>query len=80
MGFADDDLEPIAASQAGGLATFRRAKRPIELWLPEMPGKRLTVQPTFIGGSVALWGRQDFFAAFRVMIDEPAQCLEVQAH
>ena len=37
MGFSDDDLESLAASQAGGDATFRRAKHEIEMWLPEMP-------------------------------------------
>lgn len=80
MGFSDEDLEPLSANQAGGETTFRRAKHQIEIWLPEMPDVRVTLQPTFIGGSLALWGRDDFFRAFRVLMDEPAQCFELHPH
>ena len=77
MGFADSDLEQISGTQAGGATVFRRAKQPVEAWLPEMPGRRIKIQPTFTGGSQALWGRGDFFAAFHVSFDEPGQSLEV---
>jgi hypothetical protein len=77
MGFADSDLERIPGTQAGGETVFRRAKEPIEAWLPEMSGRRIKIQPTFIGGSQALWGRGDFFAVFHVSFDEPGQSFEV---
>jgi hypothetical protein len=41
MGFADSDLEQIPGTQAGGETVFRRAKEPVEAWLPEMPEPRL---------------------------------------
>jgi hypothetical protein len=77
MGFADSDLEQIPGTQAGGATVFRRAKQPVEAWLPEMPERRIKVQPTFTGGSQALWGRGDFFAAFHVSFDESGQSFEV---
>jgi hypothetical protein len=80
MGFAESDLESFTGTQASGEATFRCANKPVEAWLPEMPELRIKFEPTFIGGSQTLWGRQDFFAAFRVGFDEPGQCLEVTSH
>jgi hypothetical protein len=77
MGFADSDLEQIPGTQAGGATVFRRANQPVEAWLPEMPGRRITIQPTFTGGRQALWGRGDFFVAFRVSFDELGQSFEV---
>jgi hypothetical protein len=80
MGFADSDLESFAGTQAGGEAIFRCAKQSVEAWLPEMPERRIKFQPTFIGGRQALWGRGDFFAAFRVSFDEPGESFEVTPH
>lgn len=80
MGFADSDLESIAGTQATGAAVFRHAKQHVTAWLPEMPERRIQILPTFTGGSQALWGRQDFFAAFRVSFDEPGKSFEVTPH
>lgn len=80
MGFADSDLEQIPGTQAGGATVFRRAKQPVEAWLPEMPELRIKIEPTFTGGRQALWGRGDFFATFRVSFDEPEQSFEVVPH
>jgi hypothetical protein len=45
-----------------------------------MPGQRIQILPTFIGGSQALWGRGGFFSVFRVSFDEPGQSFEVVPH
>ncbi len=77
MGFAFQELESFSGGQANGVATFQRGNRPIEMWVPEMPARRITLVPTFSGSDQALWGRGDFFLEFRVAFDECGHTFEI---
>ena len=76
LGYADADLRHQRVDVAGGHVDAWRAAYPVGAAVLGMPELRFELCPLFVPGSrTALWGRQDFMTAFRVVVDERAQLL-----
>ena len=75
LGIEVADCEEQPVETAGGVSTQYRWTNPIQIEIPHMATK-MELTPAFAKGlppRLVLLGRRDFFAHFRVTVDERAQ-------
>jgi len=75
MGYTGADLVPSEAGHAGGgSVNVLVAQVPAPAFVIGWPEVQFDLFPTFVpGGSMSLWGRNDFFRVFEVTVREAAQ-------
>lgn len=70
LGYTVDDLEPREVSQVEGSASAWVAKRPCQAFVDGLPHIKFEVEPLFVAGLNALWGRADLMMNFTVSVSE----------
>jgi hypothetical protein len=65
LGYARADLQGRSIEQVAGSVLAWRAIKPMRTFALGLPVVEFELMPVFIEHSQALWGRADFFAAFR---------------
>ncbi len=78
LGYTVDDLEPREVSQVEGLATAWVAKKPCQAFVDGIPHVKFEIEPLFVGGLNALWGRADLMMNFTVSVSERDQELTLR--
>ena len=78
LGYTVDDLAPVEVGQVEGSASAWVAKRPCKAFVDGLPSIEFEVEPLFVGGLNALWGRADLMMRFTVSVSEKAKELTLQ--
>lgn len=77
LGLGPKDLEPLEIHGVGGQVDTYRPREPFSAWIGGLEHVPIPLQPAFIEGSDALWGRSDFMSIFGVVVDESRQELSL---
>jgi hypothetical protein len=70
MGFVPEDLEPLEIHGVGGQVDAYRPKKPFSAWVAGLESVIVPMEPAFMEGVDALWGRHDFMTVFGVIVEE----------
>ena len=70
LGYTVDDLEPRDVIQVEGSASAWVAKKPCQAFVDGLPDTRFEIEPVFVAGLTALWGRADLMMNFTIGIAE----------
>jgi len=70
LGYSVDDLKPVDVSQVEGTASAWVAKKPCEVFVDGLPDIKFKIEPLFVAGLNALWGRADLMMNFRIGVSE----------
>jgi hypothetical protein len=73
LGYEAHDVIDVPMEQAGGSATLRLAETPCRAHVEGLEEIRFDVQPGFVAGMWALWGRMDFMEQFVVCVNESSR-------
>ena len=78
LGYTVEDLEPREVGQVDGLASAWVAKKPCQAFVDGLPDIKFEVEPLFVGGLNALWGRADLMMNFTISVSEKARELTLR--
>lgn len=78
LGYTVDDLEPRDVIQVEGSASAWVAKKPCQAFVDGLPDTRFEIEPVFVAGLNALWGRADLMMNFTIGISEKNQELTLR--
>jgi hypothetical protein len=70
LGYTVDDLKPMDVSQVEGTASAWVAKKPCEAFVDGLPDIKFKIEPLFVAGLNALWGRADLMMTFTIGVSE----------
>jgi Aspartyl protease len=70
LGYTVDDLEPREVSQVEGSASAWVAKKPCQAFVDGLPDTTFEIEPVFVAGLNALWGRADLMMNFKIGVSE----------
>lgn len=78
LGYTVDDLEPREVSQVEGSASAWVARKPCQAFVDGLPHIRFEIEPLFVAGLNALWGRADLMMNFTISVSEKGKELTLQ--
>jgi hypothetical protein len=78
LGYSVDDLEPREVSQVEGSASAWIAKRSCQAFVDGLPQIKFEIEPLFVAGLNALWGRADLMMNFTISVSEKGKELTLQ--
>ena len=78
LGYTVDDLAPREVSQVEGSASAWVAQKPCQAFVDGLPDTRFEIEPIFVGGLNALWGRADVMMNFTIGVSEKDQELNLR--
>lgn len=64
------DLAPVDVSQVEGTASAWVAQKPCEAFIDGLPDIKFKIEPLFVAGLNALWGRADLMMNFTIGVSE----------
>lgn len=70
LGYTVDDLEPREVSQVEGSASAWVAKKACQAFVDGLPDTTFEIEPVFVAGLNALWGRADLMMNFKIGVSE----------
>lgn len=78
LGYAVDDLAPAEIGQVEGSASAWFAQKPCQAFVDGISDTKFEIEPLFVAGLNALWGRADLMMNFRLGISEKDRELTLQ--
>ena len=78
LGYKIDDLAPAEIGQVEGSASAWTAQKPCQAFVDGIPAITFEIEPLFVAGLNALWGRADLMMNFRLGISEKDRELTLQ--
>lgn len=73
LGYKVDDLAPAEIGQVEGSASAWTAQKPCQASVDGIPNIKFEIEPLFVAGLNALWGRADLMINFTISISEKDQ-------
>jgi aspartyl protease len=70
LGYTVDDLEPREVSQVEGSASALGSQKALPGIRRRSPDTRFEIEPVFVAGLNALWGRADLMMNFKIGVSE----------
>jgi len=70
LGYEVDDLAPVEIGQVEGSASAWVAQKPCHAFVDGIPDIRFEIEPLFVAGLNALWGRADLMMNFTIGVSE----------
>lgn len=78
LGYKVDDLAPAEIGQVEGSASAWSAQKPCQAFVDGIPNIEFEIEPLFVAGLNALWGRADLMMNFAISVSEKNRELILQ--
>lgn len=78
LGYKVDDLRPTEIGQVEGSASAWVAQKPCQAFVDGITGIKFEIEPLFVAGLNALWGRADLMMSFTISVSEKDQELTLR--
>lgn len=78
LGYKVDDLAPVEIGQVEGSASAWTAQKPCQAFVDGIPNIKFGIEPLFVAGLNALWGRADLMMHFQIGVSEKDQELTLR--
>jgi hypothetical protein len=80
FGYKIDDLAPAEIGQVEGSASAWTAQKPCQAFVDGIPAITFEIEPLFVAGLNALWGRADLMMTFDIGVSESSRELTLLTH
>ena len=70
LGYKIDDLAPAEIGQVEGSASAWTAQKPCQAFVDGIAAVKFAIEPLFVSGLNALWGRADLMMNFTIAVSE----------
>jgi len=78
LGYKVDDLAPAEIGQVEGSASAWLAQKPCQAFVDGISEIKFEIEPLFVAGLNALWGRADLMMNFTISVSEKGKELTLQ--
>ena len=78
LGYKIDDLAPAEIGQIEGSASAWTAQKPCQAYVDGISKAKFEIEPLFVAGLNALWGRADLMMNFKIGVSEKNKELILQ--